>query len=181
MSTVICNAGTGQERVTLMMHGPLMKQAQKEDGFTYIMVLLSIVVIGISLAAVGRYSSFANKRDKEEELLFRGDQYVMAIDTYFRSAHGGANIYPKRLEDLIKDPMGLKAKRYLRKLYVDPMTSKADWVLILEEKSGRIKGVKSRSNEAPLKTEGFPERYKDFSGKGSYSEWAFVHVPGRIK
>jgi len=164
-----------------MMRRPLRKQAQKENGFTYIMVLLSVVVIGISLAAVGRYWSFVSQRDKEEELLFRGDQYVKAIDAYFRGAHGGANLYPKRLEDLIKDPASLKPKRYLRTLYRDPMTSKADWLLILEEKSGRIKGVKSRSSGVPVKTESFPAGYKDFSGKGSYSEWEFVHVPGKVK
>ncbi len=160
---------------------PVKKGKKRENGFTYIIVLLAVVLVGISLAAVGRYWSFVDKRDKEEELLFRGDRYVKAIDTYFKGAHGGANLYPKKLEDLLKDPRSLTPKRYLRKLYSDPMTSKADWIPIIEEKSGRIKGVKSRSKEAPIKEGGFEQQYKDFAGKKSYNEWEFIHKPGKIK
>lgn len=160
---------------------PVKKGNERENGFTYIIVLLAVVLVGISLAAVGRYWSFVDKRDREEELLFRGDQYVMAIDAYFKGGHGGANFYPRKLEDLIKDPRSLAPKRYLRKLYIDPMTSKADWMLIIEEKSGRIKGVKSRSKEAPIKEGGFQKLYKDFAGKKSYDEWEFIHKPGKVK
>lgn len=150
-------------------------------GFTYITVLLAVVITGIALAAVGRYWSFIDKKEREEELLFRGDQFVRAIDSYFRSAHGGANIYPKSFDDLLKDPRSLAPRRYLRRLYKDPMTGEADWVPIIEKKSGRIKGVRSRSEDVPIKTDGFPERYKQFKEKESYSEWEFIHRPGIIK
>ena len=153
----------------------------KETGFTYIMVLLALVVIGLSLSVVGRYWHFIDKKDREEELLFRGNQFVRAIDGYFKSAHGKVKIYPKSFEDLLKDPRSLKPKRYLRRLYKDPFTGEADWVPIIEKKSGRIKGVKSRSTESPIKTDGFPERYKKFKNKGSYDEWEFVHKPGMFK
>ena len=157
------------------------KKIQNKNGFTYIIVLLAVVLIGISLMVTGRYWSFIDKKDKEEELLFRGGQYLRAIDTYFKGAHGGANLYPKKMDDLLKDPRSLTPKRYLRRLYKDPMTGEADWLPIIEKKSGRIKGVKSRSDAAPIKEDGFPKIYKSFKGKGSYSEWEFVHKPGMFK
>ncbi len=153
----------------------------RQSGFTYITVLLAVVMAGIALTAVGRYWSFIDRREKEEELLFRGDQFVKAIDAYFKSAHGGANIYPKSFEDLLKDPRSLTPRRYLRKIYRDPMTGKADWIPIIEKKSGRIKGVKSRSRDVPIKQDGFPQEYRHFRGKESYSEWEFIHKPGAVK
>lgn len=147
-------------------------------GFTYISLLFAIVIIGVSLSAIGRQWSLIDRADKEEELLFRGDQFVRAIDAYYKSAHGQANLYPKNFESLLKDPRSLAPRRYLRKIYKDPLTGEADWIPIKEKKSGRIKGVKSRSDNPPLKEDGFPDRYKYFKGKGSYSEWEFVHKPG---
>jgi len=151
-----------------------------EDGFTYMTLLLAVVIIGIALSAVGRQWSLIDRRDKENELLFRGDQFVIAIDAYFKSAHGGANIYPKTLEDLLKDSRSLVVKRYLRRMYEDPVTGKADWIPIKEAKSGRIKGVRSSSSMAPVKTDGFPARYSHFKGKATYGEWDFVHKAGML-
>ncbi len=155
-----------------------MYKSFSNKGFTYISLLFAIVIIGVSLSAIGRQWSLIDRADKEEELLFRGDQFVRAIDTYYKSAHGQANLYPKNFENLLKDPRSLAPRRYLRKISKDPLTGKADWIPIIEKKSGRIKGVKSRSENPPLKEDGFPDRYKYFKGKGSYSEWGFVHKPG---
>lgn len=159
----------------------LPKGLHNKDGFTYIIVLLAVVLTGISLMVAGRYWSFIDKKEKEAELLFRGEQYLLAIDAYFKGAHGGANLYPQKLDDLIKDPRSLTPKRYLRKLYKDPVTGETDWLPIIEKKSGRIKGVKSRSEVSPVKGDGFPEMFKSFKGKASYSEWEFIHKPGMFK
>ncbi|MBE9537157.1 MAG: type II secretion system protein [Proteobacteria bacterium] len=158
-----------------------LKRLQNKNGFTYIIVLLAVVLTGISLMVAGKYWSFIDKKDKEAELLFRGEQYLRAIDSYFKGAHGGANLYPQKLDDLLKDPRSLSPKRYLRRLYKDPMTGEADWLPIVEKKSGRIKGLKSRSEATPVKEDGFPERFKAFKGKASYKEWAFIHKPGMFK
>lgn len=155
-----------------------MYKSFSNKGFTYISLLFAIVIIGVSLSAIGRQWSLIDRADKEEELLFRGDQFVIAIDRYYKSAHGQARLYPKTFKNLLKDPRSLAPRRYLRKIYKDPLTGKADWIPIKEKKTGRIKGVKSRSDNVPLKEDGFPKRYKYFKGKGSYSEWEFVHKPG---
>ena len=155
-----------------------MNKLVTNKGFTFVSLLFAIVVIRVSLSVIGRQWSLIDRADREEELLFRGDQFVKAIDSYFKSAHGQANLYPKTFDDLLKDPRSLAPRRYLRKIYKDPLTRKADWIPIIEKESGRIKGVKSRSDAPPLKEDDFPKRYSHFKGKGSYSEWEFVHKPG---
>ena len=146
-----------------------------QSGFTYLALLVMIVIIGIVLMAAGRQWRIIVKRDKEEELLFRGSQMRKAIELYYLTPHGGKNIYPKDLEELLQDPGSLSAKRYLRKIYKDPITGE-DWVLLLE-KDGRIKGVRSKSDEEPLKKYNFPSEFKSFEGKITYSDWLFEYTP----
>jgi type II secretory pathway pseudopilin PulG len=141
-------------------------------GFTYIGLLVIIVVIGISLGAAGKYWQNVMLRDKEKELLFRGDQYRIAIDRY-TLAIPGRRMYPHRIKDLLKDPRTITRKRHLRRKYSDPITGE-DFVLIRDPATRRIIGVHSKSELEPLKKEGFPEHQKDFADKEKYSEWKFV-------
>ncbi len=53
------------------------------EGFIYIALLAALVIIGISLGAAGKYWQNVVLRDKEEDLLFRGDQYRQAIERYY--------------------------------------------------------------------------------------------------
>ncbi len=66
-------------------------------------------------------------------------------------------------------------KRSLRKIYKDPITGKADWVVFTDPASKRMMGVRSASNDEPLKVSTFPFIYKDFEGKTKYSDWVFVY------
>src|SRR5438445_11018704 len=54
----------------------------------------------------------ANQRDKEEELVFRGLQYVHAIGMFQRKY---ANAYPPNVDVLVE-------QRFLRKKFKDPIT-----------------------------------------------------------
>ena len=58
------------------------------------------------------------QREKEEELIFRGQQYAQAIFLY-RKARGAL---PTELKQL--DEKGPKNERFIRKLYKDPITGK---------------------------------------------------------
>ncbi len=146
-------------------------------GFTYLSVLILVVISGIALTAASKYWSTVAKREKEKELLFRGDRIKKAIESYYKSAPGGmGQVYPQRLEDLLSDPRYLKLHRHLRKGYRDPMTKEGSWGLVLEA-GGRIKGVFSKSQERPLKKGNFPTEYQAFEKAGSYSDWKFVYNP----
>jgi len=145
------------------------------DAFTYITALIFVMVIGITLTTGSAYWSTIMKREKEKELLFRGDQIRKAIEAYYNGAPGGgSNVYPASLNDLLKDSRYLATKRYLRKIFKDPMTKDGKWGLI-KAPGGKIKGVYSLNKELPLKTADFPQDYAVFEKAGTYSDWRFVY------
>ncbi len=145
------------------------------QGFTLISVLFLMVVFGIVLMGADKFWSTAVKREKEAELLFRGDQIRASIKSYYHSSKGGKNpSYPKSLKSLLKDSRYLTVRRHLRKKYKDPMTADGEWGVILDS-GRRIKGVFSKSKKKPLKIAGFPVEYEDFEKAKSYSDWRFVY------
>jgi type II secretory pathway pseudopilin PulG len=142
--------------------------ARREGGFTYLAVLVLVVVMGIALSGTGQYWSTTMKRERETELLFRGDRIRRAIEAYHR--FGG---WPKDLEELVEDRRAPVVRRFLRKIYRDPMTKDGNWVLI-QGRGGGIRGVHSASDGAPLKTGNFPPGYERFESAEAYADWRFV-------
>jgi type II secretory pathway pseudopilin PulG len=129
----------------------------------YPILLVSILIIGIATAGVAQLWSTQVKREKEAELLFRLGEFRRAIARY-RADH---NRLPKELKDLLDDRTQLQARRYLRRIYTDPMTGKADWNLdLLMDRDGTVAGirdVRSRAEGKPLKVlAGKKESYKDW-------------------
>ncbi len=147
-----------------------------QHGFTYVWLLVAVAVMAAGLAAIGEVASTAAKREKEAELLFVGDLFARAIAEYHASSPGAPQ-YPQKLEDLLADNRYPNARRYLRRIYPDPMTGRADWVLA-RGPGGGIVGVHSQSLDRPLKTGNFPRGYESFAGATTYSAWRFVPHAG---
>ncbi len=143
-------------------------------GFSFISVLIFIMVTGVALVSVNKCWSIIIKREKEKELMFRGDRFRRAIESYYKSAQ--KKKYPRELKLLLKDDRYPVIKKHIRRLYKEPMTKNGDWEL-LRDPSGGIKGVRSKSKDKPLKTAGFNQIYKNFENSKKYSEWAFVYTP----
>jgi type II secretory pathway pseudopilin PulG len=144
-------------------------------GFTYIGLLILVALMGIVLAATGLVWHTEMLREKERELLFAGEQFRRAIEAYYDRSPGGKK-WPHSLEDLLQDRRFPTTQRYLRRLYVDPMTGGADWGL-MKGPEGEIVGVYSRSDETPVRQANFGPRYENFSGAQHYSDWKFLFVP----
>ncbi len=145
------------------------------SGFTYVALLAAIVIVGISMGAAGKYWSFIMQREREVELLFRGEQYRLAIERY-NLALPGRNAYPPSIEELLKDSRTPVGKRHLRQAYKDPITGEDFEVIRDQTKGNRITGVFSKSDKEPLKKTGFPEQYPEFENKTAYKEWKFVYT-----
>ncbi len=145
-------------------------------GFTYLTVLILVVVASIALMGAARYWRNVVKREKEAQLLFNGDQIRTAIKAYVNAKplKKGKPQYPARLEDLLLDPRFMSVHRYLRKIYPDPFSKDGKWKII-RRSGGKIGGVFSKSREKPLKTANFPKPYESFENAGSYSEWRFEY------
>ena len=83
--------------------------------------MVGIAVMTILLTAAAEKWSTILRRDREEELIFRGRQYAQAL-TEFQKEQGAL---PMELEILLKK--GPKNHRYIRQLYKDPFSKDGKW------------------------------------------------------
>ena len=93
------------------------------------------------------------QRERETELLFRGQQIQQAIESY--AAVRPQRSWPPTLEALLEDRRNDPPRHHLRRLYADPFTGFADWRL-LRSADGGITGVASRSERPAMRREGVP-------------------------
>lgn len=148
------------------------QRLREEAGFAYVALLIAIAIIGAVAARGLSAGSTLQRRASEEELLFIGMQFQQAFQSYRNATRPGWPSFPERLEDLVRDKRGSTVKRHLRKIYVDPLTGHPDWGLI-DASGGRVAGVFSRAEGAPIKVAGFPSELATLEGKARYSEWTF--------
>ncbi len=154
-----------------MVVNPLRSSA----GFTYLMAMMVVAIMGIMLAAAAQSWKTVMDREREEELLFRGAQYKDAITRWYKPRPGDRPPPALNdLKDLLRDPNTVSTARYLRNLYKDPMTGQ-DWVPIKGGSTGGIIGVASSSEQQPIKQANFPKGLELLEGKNKYSEWQFVY------
>jgi type II secretory pathway pseudopilin PulG len=146
--------------------------ARAQQGFTLMGALIVIAVTGGGLAAYGEIASHAAQREKEAELLFRGQQYRQAIESYYRKEQ----TYPPKLAVLLADHRYPTPARHLRQLYSDPISGAADWTIIVAP-GGGIMGVHSKSEARPVKSGGFGLPDKTFADAKRYADWQFFYTP----
>jgi type II secretory pathway pseudopilin PulG len=146
-------------------------------GFTYVGLLVLIVLIGLLLAAAGEVATTAAQRDREAQLLWVGHEYRAAIGRYWNHKRA----YPQALQDLLGTaPDAPLPVRYIRRLYPDPMTNAVDWVLV-PAPNGGIMGIASNSKRAPLKTGHFDQGDQDFEKAGTYGDWQFTFLGAAVR
>jgi type II secretory pathway pseudopilin PulG len=141
-------------------------------GAVLVGILVLLGVLGFGMAATSTVWQTVAVREKEAELLFVGDQFRRAIESYREGPFGGVPQLPKSLEELLLDPRFPGIRRHLRKLYRDPITGQTEWGLI-RDVDGGILGVYSLSEAQPMKTAGFPTPYQSFTGAERYQDWQF--------
>jgi type II secretory pathway pseudopilin PulG len=90
-----------------------------ERGFTLAGALTILAIIAIFWALTLPLWARIKQRDNEEELIFRGNEYIEAIGRY----HQKYGTYPPDLDTLLK-------LKFIRKLYLDPMTKSGKWKVL---------------------------------------------------
>ena len=144
-------------------------------GFTYVALLAILALLGAALAALGTAWTTAKQRENERELQFRGEQIRDAIGRY-RAAAVPPEL-PPTLGALLEDRRGPQVRHHLRRLWPDPFTRRADWVLIYgPEGSGgssdrRIAGVRSRSDARRMSLAGAAAASPD---DPKVADWVFM-------
>ena len=99
--------------------GKRRQHAIAQDGYAMAALIVAMGIMALMMTVVMPVWKQAARREKEEELVFRGMQYVHAIGLYQRKF---ANAYPPNL-DLLVD------RKFLRKKFKDPITND-DFVIL---------------------------------------------------
>ena len=110
------------------------KLIRSEKGYTLavVVVFTSVLLVGISEAMINWQK--AMQREREEELIFRGKQFIRAIDLWQRKFPG---TWPTTIDALLNT----SNIRFLRKKWKDPITNSDQWRLIKMNPDGSISGL----------------------------------------
>jgi type II secretory pathway pseudopilin PulG len=146
------------------------KQPQRGSVFMGMLV----TVVAVMLMEVGSLWSSVLQRERERELLARGNQIRRAIGLYYAAG----NTFPKTLEDLVLDRRQPTIKRYLRRVYDDPLTGNAEWGVV-KGPGETIMGVFSNAQGTPFKQGNFSVNNHSFTGQSRYQGWVFLYGPGQ--
>jgi type II secretory pathway pseudopilin PulG len=155
-------------------------------------VVVLMAVMAILLTVAVESVSFQQRREKEEELIFRGNQIVEAI-RLFRARNGR---FPLTLGEL-----ATAKPRVLRKIWADPMTGIPNWEpVFLGEEGATVAGgdvtPPATPTPAPFQTptsqkgaktgaiigvhsSRCDEAIKLLDGRSRYCEWKFYFDPNK--
>lgn len=145
---------------------------RSEGGYNLVILAVLLTIMNVMAAAAMPMWSAAIKREKEEELIFRGFQYAEAIRVFQRRfGHS-----PVRLEELIE-----VQPRSIRKMWKDPMSEDGTWGIVYADvdpnapplnpdpnappRTGPIVGVYSKSSEESIQV---------LFGQQRHSDWKFT-------
>jgi type II secretory pathway pseudopilin PulG len=161
-------------------HGPVPggrhgSKPRRQCGVMLLALLIFLSILGLAVTKTSEVWSTSVHREREQELLFVGEQYRKAIERYYNASPGSNKVLPPSMEQLLQDNRFPKPQRHLRNLYPDPMAGGDEWGVL--KQGTRIIGLYSQSDKKPMKKSGFDIRYAEFSGAGSYREWRFMFKP----
>lgn len=172
-----------------------------ESGYAMAVLLVGMIAMAVMLTVVMPVWKQTVQREKEAELVFRGEQYSRAIGLFQKKY---ANAFPPNIELLVQE-------KFLRRKYKDPITN--DDFVPLRQSQGATPGSGSptatQPGQAPSPFQGNPttgrgatpaapgtgaaggvaggingvaSKSKDksirlYKGRSRYNEWAFVFTP----
>lgn len=102
-----------------MLTGGQGKRGLHEAGYAMAALLVAIAVMGVLASAVLPSWRTLIQREREAELVFRGEQYARAVGLFQRKYAGG---FPPNIDTLVQ-------QKFLRKKFKDPITGEDFQVL----------------------------------------------------
>jgi type II secretory pathway pseudopilin PulG len=142
-------------------------------GFTYLSLVILLAIIGLVSATTLKLGVILQRAAAERELLNIGAQFSDALESYAKATPAGQLNVPPTLNELLRDPRFPGVRRHLRRIFVDPMTGKAEWGIQYASGTTGVLGVYSLSDAKPIKIANFPARFQGLEGKLHLSDWKF--------
>ena len=108
---------------------------REQEGYALLLVVFLTTLMLLATIVAAPSVRTERKREQEEEMIWRGKQYVRAIKLYYRKN----GRFPTSLDDLTKPKTG--SLRFLRQAYKDPMNKEdGSWRLIYVGPAGQLIG-----------------------------------------
>ena len=95
-------------------------------AFMAALMIIASVTVQLSWLTEG-------KRDKEAEMIWRGEQYKRGVRLYYHKL----GKFPQSMDDLVK---GNASLHFMRKAYKDPTSSDGNWRMIYVTPAGQLVG-----------------------------------------
>jgi len=116
-------------------------------GYVLFGVLIGVTLMGIGVTAAVTLWSQVVQRDREAELLFRGESVVRALERFQEDRPG---TLPETLDELVEG-------KYLRRAWLDPMTGRSFRILRAAPQAGNT-GTAAGAGPRPTNPAGEEER-----------------------
>ncbi len=156
-------------------------RAGRARGFTYLGLIILLAVLGLVAAAGIKMGTVMQRAAAEEELLEIGAQFSAALRSYAAATPRGQPQQPRTLQELLRDPRFPNPRRHLRKIFVDPITGRAEWGVFNLNGDHGVIAVYSLSERRPLKLANFDARFPNFENREKLSEWKFTMANGGLQ
>ncbi len=114
---------------------PMARARRNQGGYALLLVVFFTALLVVGTMSVGLRVLTEGKREKEQEMIWRGQQYTRGIKLYYRKL----GRFPNSLDDLTKPKIG--NIRFMRQAYKDPMNKEdGSWRLIYVGPAGNLIG-----------------------------------------
>ena len=109
----------------------MMRSTRRDEGFALAALICIISAAAVLTAVMVPLRVMQTRRETEQELIFRGQEYIRAIQKYQRKY----GVYPSSIDDLVSRD----GYRFIRRQYKDPVTGE-DFRLINVNADGSLTG-----------------------------------------
>jgi type II secretory pathway pseudopilin PulG len=123
-----------------------------EAGYTLLIAVFLVATMIIAAAVATPSILTEGRRQKEEDMVWRGNQYARAIGLYYKKF----GKFPTKTEDLTNQTNGV---RFLRQTYKDPMNKEdGSWRFIYVGPNGQLIGSNNQTSllQGAVAGAGFP-------------------------
>jgi hypothetical protein len=113
----------------------MTRARRNQGGYALLLVVFLTALLVVGTMSIGLRVLTEGKREKEQEMIWRGKQYTRGIKLYYRKL----GRFPNSLDDLTKPKIG--NIRFMRQAYKDPMNKEdGSWRLIYVGPAGNLIG-----------------------------------------
>ncbi len=150
----------------IRLRNPRRAVRGRQCGYMLLFLMIAVAVITITLLSVAYNYKRLILRDREVEMIHRGEQYERAVRRYYRKV----GRYPSTIEQL----ENTNKIRFLRKRYKDPMAPDGEWKMVhladlLNLNGSSLAKTASAAVQADAKNGGKNSAGSDDSGTGDAS------------